>query len=248
MIEPRNALVLGASSPGGLGESVARRLAADGYRVATAGRRREPLDKLAVEIGGTAHVCDVTDEESIAALVAAVGPIAVAVNAAGTTDVGGIAKIRREAIEAQLAVHVTGNLLFMKHVVAAMGAGGSIILFSSLTAKVAGAGLAAYAGAKAALDQIVRIAALEFGPRGIRVNAVAPGFSRTPMTEAFLADERIAGIYARESALNALVNPEQVASAVSWLASGDCFATGETLQISGGAQLMRLPRGDELRG
>lgn len=248
MIEPRNALVLGASSPGGLGESVARRLARDGYRVATAGRRREPLDKLAAEIGGTAHVCDVTDEESIAALVAAVGPIAVAVNAAGTTDVGGIAKIRREAIEAQFAVHVTGNLLFMKYVVAAMSAGGSIILFSSLTAKVAGAGLAAYAGAKAALDQIVRIAALEFGPRGIRVNAVAPGFSRTPMTEAFLADERIAGIYARESALNALVNPEQVASAVSWLASGDCFATGETLQISGGAQLMRLPRGDELRG
>lgn len=248
MIEPRNALVLGASSPGGLGESVARRLASDGYRVAIAGRRREPLDRLAAEIDGTAHVCDVTDEDNIADLVAAVGPIAVAVNAAGTTDVGGIAKIRREAIEAQFAVHVTGNLLFMKHVVAAMGAGGSIILFSSLTAKVAGAGLAAYAGAKAALDQIVRIAALEFGPRGIRVNAVAPGFSRTPMTEAFLADERIAGIYARESALGTLVSPEQVASAVSWLAADDCFSTGETLQISGGAQLMRLPRGDELRG
>ena len=248
MIEPRNALVLGASSPGGLGESVARRLASEGYRVAIAGRRREPLEQLAEEIGGTAHVCDVTNEENIAALVAAVGSIAVAVNAAGTTDVGGIAKITREAIEAQFAVHVTGNLLFMKHVVAAMGAGGSIILFSSLTAKVAGAGLAAYAGAKAALDQIVRIAALEFGPRGIRVNAVAPGFSRTPMTEAFLADERIAGIYARESALGTLVSPEQVASAVSWLASDDCFATGETLQISGGAQLMRLPRGDELRG
>jgi len=248
MTEPRNALVLGASSPGGLGESVARRLAADGYRVAIAGRRREPLDRLAGEIGGTAHVCDVTDEENIAALVTAVGPIAVAVNAAGTTDVGGIAKIRREAIEAQFAVHVTGNLLFLKHVVANMGAGGSIILFSSLTAKVAGAGLAAYAGAKAALDQIVRIAALEFGPRGIRVNAVAPGFSHTPMTEAFLADQRIAGIYARESALGALVKPEQVAAAVAWLASDECFATGETLQISGGAQLLRLPRGDELRG
>lgn len=248
MTEPRNALVLGASSPGGMGESVARRLASDGYRVVIAGRRREPLDRLAAEISGAAHPCDVTDEDSIADLVAAVGPITVAVNAAGTTDVGGIARIKREAIEAQFAVHVTGNLLFMKHVAAAMGTGGSMVLFSSLTAKVAGAGLAAYAGAKAALDHIVRIAALEFGPRGIRVNAVAPGFSRTPMTEAFLADQRIAGIYARESALGSLVNPEQVASAVSWLASDDCFATGEILQISGGAQLMRLPRGDELRG
>lgn len=247
MSERRTALVLGASSPGGLGEACARRLAADGYRVAVAGRRIEPLERLAADLGGSAHRCDVTDEDSIAAMVGEVGPVDIAVNAAGTTDVGGIAKIRREAIEAQFAVHVTGNLLFMKHVVAAMGAGGSIILFSSLTAKVAGAGLAAYAGAKAALDQIVRIAAIEFGPRGIRVNAVAPGFSRTPMTEAFLADERIAGIYSRETALGALVTPEQVASAVSWLASDDCFATGETIQVSGGAQLMRLPRGDELR-
>lgn len=247
MSERRTALVLGASSPGGLGEACARRLAADGYRVAVAGRRIESIDRLAADLGGSAHRCDVTDEDGIATMVSEVGRIDVAVNAAGITDVGGIAKIKREAIEAQLAVHVTGNLLFMKHVVASMNSGGSIILFSSLTAKVPGAGLAAYGGAKAALDHIVRIAALEFGPRGIRVNAVAPGFSRTPMTEAFLADERIAGIYSKETALGALVTPEQVASAVSWLASDECFATGETVQVSGGAQLLRLPRGDELR-
>ena len=201
MIEPRTALVLGASSPGGLGEAVARRLASDGFTVAVAGRNEAALAALATELGGTAHRCDVTDEDSIAALAAAVGPVHAAVNAAGTTDVGGIARIKRERIEAQLAIHVTGNLLFMKHLVAAMPVGSSFTLFSSLTARVAGTGLAAYAGAKAALDQIVRIAALEFGPRQIRVNAVAPGFSRTPMTEAFLSDQRIADIYSRESAL-----------------------------------------------
>ena len=248
MSEGRTALVLGASSPGGLGEACARRLAADGYRVAVAGRRIEPLERLAAALGGSAHCCDVTNEDSIGAMVDSVGAVDVAVNAAGTTDVGGIAKIRREAIETQFAIHVTGNLLFMKHVVAKMGGGGSIVLFSSVTAKIAGAGLAAYGGAKAALDQIVRIAALEFGPRGVRVNAVAPGFSRTPMTEAFLADQRIAAIYARETALGALVTPDQVASAVAWLASPDCFATGELIQVSGGAQLQRLPRGDELKG
>ena len=123
-----------------------------------------------------------------------------------------------------------------------------MILFSSLTARVPGTGLAAYAGAKAALEHIVRIAALEFGPRNIRVNAVAPGFTRTPMTEAFLADERIAGIYAKETALGSLTKPDQVASAVAWLASDDCFTTGETVAVSGGAQLMRLPTGAELRG
>jgi NAD(P)-dependent dehydrogenase (short-subunit alcohol dehydrogenase family) len=243
----KHALVLGASSGGGLGEAVARRLAGHGFELIVAGRRLEPLQALASEIGGTAIQCDVTDEEQIAAMAEAAGPLDIAVNAAGTTDVGGIAKIRRERIEAQLAIHVTGNLLFMKHVVAQMGQGGSIVLFSSLTARVPGTGLAAYAGAKAALDHIVRIAALEFGPRGIRVNAVAPGFSRTPMTEAFLSDERMHAIYSRESALGDLATPEQVASAVAWLASEDCFATGEILQVSGGAQLCRLPRGDELK-
>ncbi|HLO20492.1 MAG TPA: SDR family oxidoreductase, partial [Sphingomicrobium sp.] len=171
-----------------------------------------------------------------------------AVNVAGSTDVGSIAKIQRERVEAQFAVHVTGNLLFMKHALTKMGEGGSMILFSSLTARVPGAGLAAYAGAKAALEHIVRIAALEFGPRKIRVNAVAPGFTRTPMTEAFLSDERIAGIYTKETALGSLTKPDQVASAVSWLASDDCFTTGETIPVSGGAQLMRLPTGAELRG
>ena len=113
MSKGRTALVLGASSLGGLGESVARRLAREGCRVAVAGRRIEPLEKLAADIGGTAHVCDVTDEDSIAAMVGEIGCVDIAVNAAGTTDVGGIARIRREAIEAQFAIHVTGNLLFM---------------------------------------------------------------------------------------------------------------------------------------
>lgn len=244
----KRALVLGASSKGGIGEAVARRFADDGYSLLVAGRRREPLDALAEDIHADVLTCDVTDEASIAEMFEAAGPLDVAVNTAGTTDVGSIAKIKRERIEAQFALHVTGNLLFMKHTVAHMGEGGSIILFSSLTARVPGTGLAAYAGAKAALEHIVRIAALEFGPRSIRVNAVAPGFTRTPMTEAFLADDRIAGIYKNETALGRLTEPEQVASAVSWLASDDCFTTGETIAVSGGAQLLRLPTGAELRG
>ena len=244
----KRALVLGASSPGGIGEAVAQRLVDDGYELTVASRRREPLEVLAERIGGAAITCDVTDEDSIAAMFESAGPVHVAINVAGTTDVGSIAKIKRERVEAQFGMHVTGNLLFMKHAVAQMPAGGSIILFSSLTARVPGAGLAAYGGATAALEHIVRIAALEFGPRGIRVNAVAPGFTRTPMTEAFLADERIAEIYRKETALGALTEPGQVAAAVAWLAADDCFTTGETIAVSGGAQLLRLPTGAELRG
>lgn len=244
----RSALVIGASSPGGLGEAVARRLAADGAAVTVAGRRIDALAGLAEAIGGRAVACDVTDEASIAAAIAETGPLDILVNAAGTTLGKTILKIERSQIEAQLTMHVTANLLLLKHAVPVMTAGGSIVLFSSVTSTRAGPGLAAYAGAKAALDQIVRVAALEFGPLGIRVNAVAPGFSLTPMTESFLGNPKFDALYRRESALGELVKPEQVAATVAHLAAEDCFITGEIVQISGGAQLCRLPRADELRG
>jgi NAD(P)-dependent dehydrogenase (short-subunit alcohol dehydrogenase family) len=243
----RIALVIGASSEGGLGEAAARRLHADGLRVLVAGRRRGPLEALATEVGGHALSCDVTDENSIAAMVAEAGAVDVLVNAAGTTVGQSILKTRREQIDSQLAVHVTGNILLLKHVAPGMPRGGSIILFSSVTSKLAGHGLAAYGAAKAALDHVVRIAALEFGPLGIRVNAVAPGFTRTPMTEGFLADEKLQALYRRETAMGELTQPAQVAAAVSYLAGGDCYSTGEILHVSGGAHLCRLPRVDELR-
>lgn len=245
--ERRTALVIGASSPGGLGEATVRRLARDGADVIVAGRKVEPLNRLAHEVGGRAITCDLCNEESIAALIAQTGPIDVLVNAAGTTMARSIVKLTREAIEEQFAIHVTANLLLLKHAAPAMPVGASIILFSSLTARLAGAGLAAYGSAKAALDQIVRTAAVEFGPRGIRVNAVAPGFSRTPMTEAFLANPHFDALYRGESALGALVTPEQVAATVAHLAAEDCFLSGEIVQVSGGAQLCRLPRADELK-
>lgn len=244
---PRTALIIGASSEGGLGEACARRLAGDGCAIIVAGRRMAPLETLAGDLEGRAIQCDLADESSIEAMMADAGPIDVLVNAAGTTLSQSITKIRREQIEAQFGVHVTANLLLLKHAAPRMPQGGSIILFSSLTGTVPGVGLAAYASAKAALDQVVRIAALEFGPLGIRVNAVAPGFSRTPMTESFLGLNGFDTLYRRESALGALATPEQVAAAVSYLAAPDCFASGDILQVSGGAQLCRLPRADELK-
>lgn len=243
----RRALVIGASSPGGLGEAAARRLAEDGATLVVAGRDLARLERLAAELGARALVCDLADEASIAALIDASGPLDVVVNAAGTTLGQSILKLRRDQIEAQFGVHVTANLLLLKYAAPAMPRGGSIVLFSSITSQRPGYGLAAYAAAKAALDQVVRVAAIEFGPLGIRVNAVAPGCSFTPMTESFLAKPETHALYRRESALDALATPEQVAATVAHLTAPDCFITGEIVQVSGGAQLFRLPRFDELR-
>jgi NAD(P)-dependent dehydrogenase (short-subunit alcohol dehydrogenase family) len=239
-------LVLGASSSGGLGEAVARKFAAAGCYVVVAGRRLPPLEVLAKDIGGMAIACDVTHDAEVQAMMEAAGPLDVAINASGTSATFSIARSTSEVIEAQFAIHVTGNFSFLKHGLRAMPNGGTFILFSSLTATIPGVGLAAYSGAKAALNHLVRVAALEYGPKNIRVNAIAPGFSRTPMTESFLEDQFFLDLYRSESPLGALVTPEQVAEAVAWLASPDCFMTGEIMQVSGGAQLGRLPRASDL--
>ena len=244
----KSALVIGASSGGGLGEAVARRLHDAGFAVLVAGRRMDPLRALAKALDGRALACDVTDEASIEAMFVQAGPVDVLVNAAGTTDASRLSKITREQIESQFAMHVTANMLLLKHATANMVRGGAIILFSSLTAAVPGEGLAAYSCAKAALDHLVRIAALEFGSSGIRVNAVAPGFSPTPMTEGIFAQPAIRDLYLNACPLGSLaVSPEQVASAVAWLAQDDCFANGDTIQLSGGAHLGRLPHLNEIR-
>jgi NAD(P)-dependent dehydrogenase (short-subunit alcohol dehydrogenase family) len=242
----KRVLVLGASSGGGLGEAVARKFASTGSFVIVAGRRLPELELLANDIGGMAIACDVTNDAQVEAMMAAAGPLDVAINASGTSATFSIARSTSDQVEAQLAIHVTANFSFLKHGLRAMPNGGNFILFSSLTATIPGVGLAAYSGAKAALDHLVRVAALEYGPKNIRVNAVAPGFSKTPMTESFLEDQFFLDLYRSESPLGALVTPEQVAEAVAWLASPNCFMTGEIMQVSGGAQLGRLPRANDL--
>jgi len=244
----RKAIVIGASSRGGLGEAVARRLTDDGCAVTVAARRKEAVADLARELGGSHAVCDIRDEASIAAVFEKTGPVEIVVNAAGTTCAGGLSRIERAQLEDQMELHYTANALLLKHAVPAMPAGGNIVMFSSVTAALAGAGLAAYSCAKAACEQLVRVAAVELGERGIRVNAIAPGFSQTPMTEAIFADPALAQLYLGHVPLGArAVTPEEVASAVAWLTSDDCFTTGETIQVSGGAQLGRLPNKNDFK-
>lgn len=215
--------------------------------VVVSGRQKESLEVLAAEIGGTAVVCDVTDEAQVAALSAAAGPVDIAINAAGSSAMGSILRTERSQFDAQLALHVTGNFLFLKHVAPTMPRGGSFTLFSSLTAQIAGPSLAAYGAAKAGLNHLVKIAAVELGGRGIRVNAVAPGFAYTPMTREFLANPAFKALYAKESPLGVLVEPAQVAETVAFLSSEHCFITGEIMNVSGGANLGKLPRSEDFK-
>ena len=126
--------------------------------------------------------------------------------------------------------------------------GGAIVTTSSQTALLAPPGLAAYAGAKAGADHIVRIAANEYGHSNIRINAIAPGFTPTAMTETYLQVPSIEPAFLKELAMPRLPTAEDIACTAAWLCSDECFITGDILDLSGGQTLNRIPTPAEMMG
>jgi len=248
-LEGKAAVVLGCSAPGGTGWAIAERLAAEGARVMVAARSRAGIEALAARIGGVAQVCDVADPAQVQALAeaarAAFGAIDIAVDAAGLPVAGAIADIGDADIRAALDVNYVGPIHFIRHMAAAMNDGGAITLISSSSAAQPMAPYFAYACAKAAMDCLVRYAALEYGPRGIRVNSVMPGPIRSDMAKGLWAVPGMEAVFAREAPLGRIGEPGDYADAVAWL-SGPAFVTGLNLPVSGGGQLTRSPRADEL--
>ena len=248
-LDGKSALILGASSQKGIGESIARLFAKEGAKVIVSARRAEPLEALARDIGGEAIACDISSEEEVKKAVAYTvetnGSIDIAVNAAGVNLSAPIAEITPDMMQTACDVHLIGPTMFIKHVAAAMEKGGSIMTMSSLTAELTGARLGAYASTKTAADKMVQIAALEYGNKGIRVNSLAPGLVRTPMTEQFFSMPNIVSAFEKETALGEIASADEVAFAALYLASDRCKATGDIIRVSSGAHLRRLPTPEE---
>jgi NAD(P)-dependent dehydrogenase (short-subunit alcohol dehydrogenase family) len=171
----------------------------------------------------------------------AYGNIDIAVNCAFTTMPGLIDVLDEEDLQKSLDVNFIGHVHFVRYCAQAMNDGGSIILFSSAAAAQPMYGNFAYGCAKAATDSLVRYAALEYGPRGIRVNSILPGPIRTNTTSAFLDSPNIVAAFAPELPLGRMGAPADYAQAVVWLSKPN-FITGAQLPISGGMQLNRVPR------
>jgi NAD(P)-dependent dehydrogenase (short-subunit alcohol dehydrogenase family) len=247
-LKDKVAVVLGASAEAGTGWAIAQRFAAEGAKVVVAARRIEPLRKLADEIGGTPAVCDMGSEQDIVALaklaVDTYGTLDIAVNAAGMPMGGTIANTPHEEIVRATEVNYYGSVFFVKHMAAAMSGPGSIVLFSSMTSTHALEHVYSYACAKAAADCLVRYAALEYGPRGIKVNSILPGAIRSEMSQALWTVEGMEQAWANEVPLGRIGEPADFADAALWLA-GPSFVTGLNLQINGGNQLTRFPKVSE---
>jgi 3-oxoacyl-[acyl-carrier protein] reductase len=238
----RTALVTGASQ--GIGEAIAKRLAVQGAKVVLAARNEEKLRAVAAAIaadGGMAvpFVLDVSQPESIPArmkeLPAEVAEVDILVNNAGVTADNLLARMSLEDWNRVLTTNLTGAFTLSREVVRGMMRRrfGRIVNVTSVVGLMGNAGQANYAASKAGLIGLTKSLARELGSRSITVNAVAPGYVETAMTEALpeKAREGLTGAIA----LGRLGAVDDVAWAVLYLASAEAgYITGETLNVSGG--------------
>jgi 3-oxoacyl-[acyl-carrier protein] reductase len=241
-LSARTAIVTGGSR--GIGAAVARRLAADGARVAVVYRSNsKEADAVVQSIRNNgaeaiAVQADVADASSVNAMVSTVreafGAIDILVNNAGILESQAVGSIDEASFTAQFRTNVLSAILVTQAVLPHVPPrGGRIVNVSSSLVYRPRAGLSVYAASKAAVGALTHSFAVELGPRNITVNAVAPAMTRTDMT-APIAEEVKARM--RESTpLGRLAEPEDIADAVAFLASDDArWITGRTLKTDGG--------------
>lgn len=238
------ALVTGAS--GGIGGAIARALHAQGAAVVLSGTRAEALDALKSELGERAFTatCNLSDPASVEALPkaaeeAAGAPIDILVNNAGITKDNLFMRMKDEEWDQVLAVNLTAAFRLSRAVMRPMmkKRWGRIIQIASIVGATGNPGQANYAAAKAGLVGMSKSLAAEVASRGITVNAVAPGFIGTAMTDS-LNDAQKQAIFARipQGRMGA---PEEIAAAVVYLASQEAaYVTGETIHINGGMAML----------
>jgi 2-hydroxycyclohexanecarboxyl-CoA dehydrogenase len=243
--EGRTALVTGGAS--GIGAATARRLAAEGARVAVADIAADGAREVAGEIDGAAVVMDVLDNASVAAGVGeateAVGPLDVLVNNAGGGErgLGWFVDIEPDDWDFQLRLNLHSVLAVTQQVVPGMRerGRGAIVNIASEAGRGGSEMNIPYSAAKSGVIGFTKAVAREFGRYGVRCNAVSPGPIETPLLDA-VAGTGEAGERYRQGMINATRlgragTPEEVAATIAFLASDEAgFITGETLGVSGG--------------
>lgn len=254
-LQGKKAVVLGASSTDNMGQFIARRLLAEGAQVVVSGRKADVLEAFASENGCGWAACDITDADSLAAMAdaaqAQMGGIDIAVNATGWGLLQPFLDTSRADLDAMTALQFIGPYQFFQAMIRKMarsmgGHGGSIIQISSATAQIMLNDHAAYMGTKAGTDHVVRCVAHEFGAEGIRANSISPGLTDTPMTAEAKTVPGLFEAFLAGYPLGRIGTSDDIAAAVVWLASDECFMSGENLQINGGLTLRRNPTREEV--
>jgi NAD(P)-dependent dehydrogenase (short-subunit alcohol dehydrogenase family) len=227
----------------GIGRAVVARFAAAGDRVVAVGRDRPALEKTEAAV---TEVCDVTDEAVVAGLFERLGRVDVLVNNAGAATSAPLARTTLDDWHAQVAVNATGAFLCTRAVVPGMidRADGRIVTVASTAGRAGARYTAAYTASKHAAVGLMRAVAAEIAGTGVTANAVCPAYVRTDMTRRSVArivaatgrdEEEAEAALAAASPLGRLLEPEEVAFAVAFLAAPEARAiNGQTLVLDGG--------------
>lgn len=244
------AIVTGGAS--GIGRAIVDTFVREGARVFIADVNREGIAKAIAAHGHNlvdGCVTDVAEEAAVERMVdrcaRRFGGLDIAVNCAGTGAFAPLHEMPLREWQRVLDVNVTGVFLCLKHEAAWLirqGRGGAIVNIASLNARQPAEGMAAYCVAKAGVAMLTEVAALELGRFGIRVNAVGPGFVRTPLTEPLRGVPGVEEAFVAETALGFVGDPEDVATLALYLVSPAArWLTGQTVYLDGGASLRKYP-------
>jgi NAD(P)-dependent dehydrogenase (short-subunit alcohol dehydrogenase family) len=239
--ENRVCLVTGGGR--GIGRGIALGLASEGALVGVAARTRWQCEEVAelIEERGLALEVDVTDDDSceqaVAALTQRFGPPSVVVNAAGISPVRQRAEAHDvDAFRRIVDVNLTGAFVMTRAAAPGlMERGGSVVMVSSVLGAMASPRLAGYGASKGGLVQLTRTLAREWAERGVRVNALCPGYVETDLTAPLLGVDRLREEVVRDTPLGRIATVEEIVAPALFLASDDAsYVTGATLLVDGG--------------
>jgi NAD(P)-dependent dehydrogenase (short-subunit alcohol dehydrogenase family) len=251
-LQGKVALITGGGT--GIGAAIARRFANAGASIVVTGRRREPIEAIAAELDGLAVAGDTADENDCRAAVSATlqrfGGLDILIANAGIIAVGSITSQDPMEWQEILRINLSGVMQIGRAAVPAMTerGGGSIVNISSVAGIRAGGEFASYITSKHAVIGLTKSMAYDYGPNGIRVNALCPGWVKTPMSDEEMANlaerenisvEEATALTVKHLPLNRMADPDEIAACAEFLASDDAsFVTGETLIADGGGQIV----------
>jgi NAD(P)-dependent dehydrogenase (short-subunit alcohol dehydrogenase family) len=249
-LEGKVAMITGGAS--GIGKRIAERFCQQGAKVLVADIAAEGLEALKQELGDQVVMLetDVTQESDVERAVAETvrifGKLDIAVNSAGTGGLNLIVNYPTEDWDRELGVCLKGTFLGMKHQgrqMIAQGYGGSIINLASLNSKQPAEGMSAYCVAKAGVEMLTKIGAMEMGPSKVRVNCICPGLIDTPLTSIIIQNPAIHDKYVENIPLGRHGTTDDIASAALFLASDDsAWVTADSLFVDGGSQTKSYPQ------
>jgi 3-oxoacyl-[acyl-carrier protein] reductase len=239
----KNTLITGAS--GGIGGSIAKSLHSAGANVVLTGTRSGPLEELASQLGDNAHVllCNLSDMKAVDALpkqaAEILGSVDILVNNAGITRDNLFMRMSDDEWQSVIDVNLTATMKLCKGVLRGMmkARWGRIINISSVVGATGNSGQANYAASKAGMVGMSKSLAYEVASRGITVNAIAPGFITTAMTDKLTDDQK--DKIMQQIPAGRMGDTKEIAAAALYLASGEAgYITGTTMHINGGMAML----------